>query len=104
VKNERDIEEGLVRTLTATRGIVLATYSAQNIDRLVTMFLPCHRAVKAHLGCRPLLRLDRRGDRQPERSAGWVRQAGAAAVLGMKPSTLRSRMAKLGIARPGKES
>jgi hypothetical protein len=29
---------------------------------------------------------------------------GAAAVLGMKPSTLRSRMAKLRIARPGKES
>ncbi len=38
--------------------------------------------------------------------AGWrVRgKKGAAELLGMKPTTLESRMAKLGIKRPGKAS
>jgi ribonuclease J len=35
---EADVEHALVHTFRATRGIVLAMYSAQNIDRLVTMF------------------------------------------------------------------
>jgi len=50
-----------------------------------------------------LAEIDRRHITQTLVSSRWrVEGAGGAAqVLGMKPSTLRSRMAKLGIARPG---
>jgi ribonuclease J len=37
-KSEKEIEKDLIQTFKATSGIVLAMYSAQNIDRLVTMF------------------------------------------------------------------
>jgi len=41
---EADVEHALVHTFRATRGTVLAMYSAQNIDRLVTMFRACVRS------------------------------------------------------------
>jgi ribonuclease J len=40
-KTEREIEQDLIQAFKATPGIVLAMYSAQNIDRLVTMFRAC---------------------------------------------------------------
>jgi ribonuclease J len=40
-KTEQEIEKDLIQTFKATSGIVLAMYSAQNIDRLVTMFRAC---------------------------------------------------------------
>jgi ribonuclease J len=40
-KTEKEIEKDLIHTFKATSGIVLAMYSAQNIDRLVTMFRAC---------------------------------------------------------------
>ena len=40
-KTEQEIENDLIHTFKATPGIVLAMYSAQNIDRLVTMFRAC---------------------------------------------------------------
>ena len=40
-KTEQEIENDLIHTFTVTSGIVLAIYSAQNIDRLVTMFRAC---------------------------------------------------------------
>jgi ribonuclease J len=40
-KTEQQIEKDLIQTFKATPGIVLAMYSAQNIDRLVTMFRAC---------------------------------------------------------------
>jgi ribonuclease J len=40
-KSEDDVEQDLIRTFKETQGIVLAMYSAQNIDRLVTMFRAC---------------------------------------------------------------
>jgi ribonuclease J len=40
-KTEQDIEKDLIQTFKATPGIVLAMYSAQNIDRLVTMCRAC---------------------------------------------------------------
>jgi ribonuclease J len=41
---EREIEKDLIHTFKVTPGIVLAMYSAQNIDRLVTMFRACLQA------------------------------------------------------------
>jgi ribonuclease J len=41
---EREVEGGLVHTFTTTPGIVLAMYSAQNIDRLVTLFRACRQS------------------------------------------------------------
>ena len=43
-KTEHEVEKDLIQTFTATPGIVLAMYSAQNIDRLVTMFRACIQA------------------------------------------------------------
>jgi ribonuclease J len=43
-KTERDVEQDMVTTFRATPGTVLAMYSAQNVDRLVTMFRPCLRS------------------------------------------------------------
>jgi ribonuclease J len=43
-QTERDIETDLVQSFKETPGIVLAMYSAQNIDRLVTMFRACLQA------------------------------------------------------------
>jgi ribonuclease J len=40
-KTEKAVEADLIRTFKAARGIVLAMYSAQNIDRLVTLFRAC---------------------------------------------------------------
>jgi ribonuclease J len=40
-RTEQEIEAGLIQTLKGTPGIVLAMYSAQNIDRLVTIFRAC---------------------------------------------------------------
>jgi ribonuclease J len=40
-KTEQEIEKDLIQTFKSTPGIVLAMYSAQNIDRLVTMFRAC---------------------------------------------------------------
>jgi ribonuclease J len=40
-RTEQEIEAGLIQTFKGTPGIVLAMYSAQNIDRLVTMFRAC---------------------------------------------------------------
>jgi ribonuclease J len=40
-KTEHEVETGLIQTFKVTPGIVLAMYSAQNIDRLVTMFRAC---------------------------------------------------------------
>ena len=37
-KSEQDLEEEIVRSLSETRGIALAYFSAQNIDRFVTFF------------------------------------------------------------------
>jgi len=43
-RTEREVEADLVRTFKETSGLVLAMYSAQNIDRLVTMFRACLRS------------------------------------------------------------
>lgn len=43
-KTEQEIEADLIQTFKGTTGIVLAMYSAQNIDRLVTMFRACLRS------------------------------------------------------------
>jgi ribonuclease J len=40
-KTEREVETDLIHTFKETSGIVLAMYSAQNIDRLVTLFRAC---------------------------------------------------------------
>lgn len=40
-RTEQEIEQDLIHTFKTTPGIVLAMYSAQNIDRLVTMFRAC---------------------------------------------------------------
>jgi ribonuclease J len=40
-KTEQEIEVDLIQTFKVTHGIVLAMYSAQNIDRLVTVFRAC---------------------------------------------------------------
>ncbi len=42
--SERDVEEACVATFRETSGLVLAAYSAQNIDRLVTMYRAARRA------------------------------------------------------------
>ena len=38
---EQEVERDLIHTFKTTRGMVLTMYSAQNIDRLVTMFRAC---------------------------------------------------------------
>jgi len=43
-RTEREVEDELVTTFKETRGLVLAMYSAQNIDRLVTMFRACKKS------------------------------------------------------------
>lgn len=40
-KTEREVEREMVTTFKETAGMVLAMYSAQNIDRLVTLFRAC---------------------------------------------------------------
>lgn len=40
-KTEHEIEKDLIDTFNSTTGMVLAMYSAQNIDRLVSMFRAC---------------------------------------------------------------
>ena len=42
--SERDVEEACVATCRATEGMVLAMFSPQNIDRLVTMYRACVRS------------------------------------------------------------
>jgi len=42
--SERDVEEQCVELFRATEGMVLACYSAQNIDRLVTLFRAARRS------------------------------------------------------------
>ncbi len=42
--SERDVEERCVELFDATEGMVLAAYSAQNIDRLVTLFRAATRS------------------------------------------------------------
>ena len=44
--SERDIEEHCVQVFSATQGMVLACYSAQNIDRLVTLFRAAKRCAR----------------------------------------------------------
>ena len=41
---ERDVQDACVDTCKATEGMVLAMFSAQNIDRLVTMYRACLRS------------------------------------------------------------
>ena len=41
---ERDVEDACVETFKATEGMVLALYSPQNIDRLVTIYRACLRS------------------------------------------------------------
>ena len=43
-KSETDVERELIQTFKETPGMVLAMYSAQNIDRLVTMFRACRQS------------------------------------------------------------
>lgn len=42
--SERDVEDACVDTCKETRGMVLAMFSPQNIDRLVTMYRACLRS------------------------------------------------------------
>jgi len=42
--SERDVEDACVATCQATEGMVLAMFSPQNIDRLVTMYRACVRS------------------------------------------------------------
>jgi ribonuclease J len=42
--SERDVEDACVDTCKATEGMVLAMFSPQNIDRLVTMYRACLRS------------------------------------------------------------
>jgi formate hydrogenlyase transcriptional activator len=64
---------------------------------------PAPRAPRAEPGVGTLDTLQRRHILAVLEEADWLIEgaAGAAARLGMKPSTLRSRMKKLGIQRPG---
>jgi len=43
---ERDVEDGCVDTCKGTAGMVLAVFSPQNIDRLVTMYRACLRSAR----------------------------------------------------------
>ena len=38
LKSEQDLEQEIARSLSETRGLALAYFSAQNIDRFVTFF------------------------------------------------------------------
>jgi ribonuclease J len=40
-KTEKEIERDLIQTFSGASGIILAMYSAQNIDRMVTLFRAC---------------------------------------------------------------
>ena len=67
---EDELEIAMVDTMKSTEGMVLAISSAQNIDRLVTLYRAAKRSGQ-RTGHRPLRREHRPRDRQPEHpSAG----------------------------------
>ncbi len=94
--NVRELENVLQRAIILSHSGTLSLSEA---------WLPAHEPGPIGEGI-TLLEVERRHILHVLNSSCWRIEGagGAAAVLGMKPSTLRSRMAKLGIARPGKES
>jgi transcriptional regulator with GAF, ATPase, and Fis domain len=99
--NVRELENVIERALILSRGEVLEVAPA---------LLPTHAASLTTRATTPSPRSERSTSlRDAERAhiiaslerAGWKIEGeqGAAAVLGLRPSTLRSRMRKLGIAR-----
>ncbi|MGZ6077612.1 MAG: helix-turn-helix domain-containing protein, partial [Myxococcaceae bacterium] len=64
--------------------------------------LPSQEPAQTGNGPRSLEEVERRHILQVLEAAGWKLEgsSGAAALLGLKPSTLRSRMQKLDIRRP----
>jgi ribonuclease J len=73
-KTEQEVEKDLIQTFKAIPGIVLAMYSAQNIDRLVTIFRACIQSGR-HLVLGPGRGLGRSSDRQPAHSESGLRKA-----------------------------
>jgi transcriptional regulator with GAF, ATPase, and Fis domain len=94
--NVRELENVLQRAIILSHGTTLSLSEA---------WLPAREPMPIGEGV-TLLEVERRHIVHVLNASSWRIEGsgGAAAVLGMKPSTLRSRMAKLGIARPRKES
>ena len=90
--NVRELEYVLLRALILSRGSVLSLGDA---------WLPVLDHVPA-VGSSTLIDVERRHITRVLLGARWRIEGagGAAQVLGMKPSTLRSRMLKLGVTRP----
>jgi transcriptional regulator with GAF, ATPase, and Fis domain len=92
--NIRELENVIQRAIILSTGPVLSVGEAwlPMLERV-----PVGEAVT-------LLEIERRHILNVLQTAGWRIEgaSGAARVLGMKPSTLRSRMAKLGIVRAGR--
>ncbi len=89
--NVRELENVIQRAIILTNGPVLSIGDAWLPPR---ERLPIGEAL-------PLLELERRHIMNVLQTAGWRIEgaSGAARILGMKPSTLRHRMGKLGIVR-----
>jgi formate hydrogenlyase transcriptional activator len=94
--NVRELENVLQRAIILSHGTTLSLSEA---------WLPAREPMPIGEGV-TLLEVERRHIVHVLNASSWRIEGsgGAAAVLGMKPSTLRSRMAKLGVARPRKES
>jgi formate hydrogenlyase transcriptional activator len=89
--NVRELENVIQRAIILTNGPALSIGDAWLPPR---ERLPIGEAL-------PLLELERRHIMNVLQTAGWRIEgaSGAARILGMKPSTLRHRMGKLGIVR-----
>jgi formate hydrogenlyase transcriptional activator len=90
--NVRELENVLQRAIILTPGTTLALGDA---------WMPASQAAPLAAGV-TLIEIERRHIRNVLDTTRWRIEGGggAAQLLGLKPSTLRSRMLKLGIARP----
>jgi DNA-binding NtrC family response regulator len=95
--NVRELENAIEHAVILTRGEIITdgALPAQLLDP------PSSRAVRSY-AARPLKEVEREHIIKTLEVTGWQVEGrtGAAAVLGLKPATLRSRMQKLGIRRP----
>ena len=91
--NIRELENVLQRAIILSPGSTLALGDA---------WMPSTQPVSAAAAGVTLVEIEKRHIRTVLDTTRWRIEggAGAAQLLGLKPSTLRSRMLKLGIARP----
>jgi transcriptional regulator with GAF, ATPase, and Fis domain len=91
--NIRELENVLQRAIILSPGTTLALGDA---------WMPAPQAVASIGSGTTLVEIERRHIRTVLDSTRWRIEGGggAAQLLGLKPSTLRSRMLKLGISRP----